>query len=404
MTAYVLEWLSLLGRWLHLVAGIAWIGSSFYFIWLDNHLLPPADPALARQGVAGELWAVHGGGFYRSQKYRLAPATLPGSLHWFYWEAYTTLLSGLFLLGLLYYGQAELYLIDPSVAALSKAAAIAIGIAFLAGGWFVYDGLCRSPLGGDSRALGAVLAVLFGAAAWALCHLFSGRGAYMEFGAMLGTIMVANVFFVIIPAQRALVGAKQANREPDPRAAIAAKLRSTHNTYFTLPVLFVMISPHYPMTYGARENWLALIAICAAGALLRVYFVARHKAHERNGRTSPLPAALAILALAGVAFALMPHPPAPLAMAGLDSNGYFVRIEAIVARRCAGCHSTQPTLAGFSAAPNGVLLDTPEHILARTEQMRQQLATRAMPVGNVTGITEEERAEMLAWIERGAPH
>ena len=403
MTGYFLTWLSLFGRWLHLVAGIAWIGSSFYFIWLDDHLLPPADPALAQQGVSGELWAVHGGGFYRSQKYRLAPATLPKSLHWFYWEAYTTLLSGLFLLGLLYYGQAELYLIDRSVAALSKPAAIAIGIAFLAGGWLLYDGLCRSPLGGDSRALGAVLAVLFGAAAWALCHLFSGRGAYMEFGAMLGTIMVANVFFVIIPAQRALVGAKQANREPDPRAAIAAKLRSTHNTYFTLPVLFVMISPHYPMTYGARENWLALIAICAAGALLRVYFVARHKAHERNGRTSPLPAALGVLTLAGVAYALMPRPPGPL-MAGLDSDGSFIRIEAIVARRCAGCHSAQPTLAGFSAAPNGVLLDTPEHILARTEQMRQQLATRAMPVGNVTGITEEERAEMLAWIALGAPH
>jgi uncharacterized membrane protein len=404
MTGYFLTWLSLFGRWLHLVAGIAWIGSSFYFIWLDNHLLPPADPALAQEGVSGELWAVHGGGFYRSQKYRLAPATLPRSLHWFYWEAYTTLLSGLFLLGLLYYGQAELYLIDRSVAALSKPAAIAIGIAFLAGGWLVYDGLCRSPLGGDSRALGAVLAVLLGAAAWALCHLFSGRGAYMEFGAMLGTIMVANVFFVIIPAQRALVGAKQANREPDPKAAIAAKLRSTHNTYFTLPVLFVMISPHYPMTYGARENWLVLIAICAAGALLRVYFVARHKAHERNGRTSPLPAALGVLTLAGVAYALMPRPPAPLTMAGLDSSGSFIRIEAIVARRCVGCHSAQPTLAGFSAAPNGVLLDTPEHILARTEQMRQQLVTRAMPVGNITGITEEERAEMLAWIARGAPH
>ena len=409
MTGYLLDWLSLLGRWLHLVAGFAWIGSSFYFIWLDNHLLPPTDPALTAKGVAGELWAVHGGGFYNAQKYRLAPATLPSSLHWFYWEAYTTLLSGLFLLGLLYYGQAELYLIDPSVAALSKPAAIVIGIAFIAGGWIVYDALCRSPLGRNSHALGAVLAVLLSAAAYLLCHLFSGRGAYMEFGAMLGTIMVANVFFVIIPAQRALVRAKQENRESDAQGAIAqgliaAKLRSTHNTYFTLPVLFVMISHHYPMTYGARENWLVLIAICAAGALLRTYFVARQKAHERGGHTSLLPAALGVLTLAGVAFALLP--PArvpPLANAGL-AEGSFVRIEAIVARRCVGCHSTQPTLAGFNVAPNGVLLDTPEHILARTEQMHQQLATRAMPVGNITGITEEERAEMLAWIERGAPH
>jgi uncharacterized membrane protein len=405
VTAYVLDWLSLLGRWLHLVAGIAWIGSSFYFIWLDNHLLPPADPAVARSGVAGELWAVHGGGFYQAQKYRVAPAVLPASLHWFYWEAYTTLLSGLFLLGLLYYGQAELYLIDRSVAALSKPAAIVIGMAFIAGGWIVYDGLCRSPLGRDSRTLGAVLAVLLGAAAWVLCHLFSGRGAYMEFGAMLGTIMVANVFFVIIPAQRALVRAKQENRELDPAGAIAAKLRSTHNTYFTLPVLFVMISHHYPMTYGARENWLVLIVICAAGVLLRVYFVARHKSHERNGHTSPLPAALGVLTLAGVAFALMPTPRGtPLAGAGWAGTGSFVRIEAIVALRCAGCHSAHPSLAGLSAAPNGVLLDTPERILARTTQIRQQLATRAMPVGNVTGISEEERAEMLAWIDRGAPH
>jgi uncharacterized membrane protein len=404
VTAYFLEWLSLLGRWLHLVAGIAWIGSSFYFIWLDNHLLPPADPALAQRGVAGELWAVHGGGFYQSQKYRVAPAVLPPSLHWFYWEAYTTFLSGAFLLGLLYYGQAELYLIDPSVAALSKPAAILMGIAFIAGGWIVYDGLCRSPLGRDSRTLGAVLAVLLGGAAWLLCHLFSGRGAYMEFGAMLGTIMVANVFFVIIPAQRALVRVKQENREPDPTGAIAAKLRSTHNTYFTLPVLFVMISHHYPMTYGARENWLVLIVMCAAGVLLRVWFVARHKAHERHGHTSPLPAALGLLALAGVAFALMPAPRGTRTDTGPAATASFARIETIVALRCAGCHSAHPTLAGLTAAPNGVLLDSPERILARTEQIDQQLATRAMPVGNITGLSDEERAEVLAWIERGAPH
>ncbi|HXY76541.1 MAG TPA: urate hydroxylase PuuD [Steroidobacteraceae bacterium] len=406
MTAYFLDWLSLLGRWLHLVAGIAWIGSSFYFIWLDDHLVAPADPALAKEGVAGELWAVHGGGFYHSQKYRVAPASLPASLHWFYWEAYTTFLSGLFLMGLIYYAQAELYLIDPAVAALSKPAAIAIGIAFLGGGWIVYDGLCRSPLGRSPRALAAVLAVLLSAAAWVLCHLFGGRGAYMEFGAMLGTIMVANVFFVIIPAQRALVRAKEleGNREPDPTDAIAAKLRSTHNTYFTLPVLFVMISHHYPMTYGARQNWLVLIAICAAGVLLRVYFVARHKARDRGGRTSPLPAALGVAALAAVALALLPPRSPQLAAAVMSSPGSFARIEAIIARRCASCHSLQPTQEGFTAAPNGVLLDTPERIVSRTQQMREQLATRAMPVGNVTGITEEERAEMLAWIDRGAPH
>jgi uncharacterized membrane protein len=402
MSAYLLEWLSLLGRWLHLVAGIAWIGSSFYFIWLDNHLVPPTDPALARRGVAGELWAVHGGGFYNSHKYRVAPEILPPVLHWFYWEAYTTFLSGFFLLCLLYYGRAEVYLIDTTVAALSKPAAIAIGVAFLVGGWLIYDGLCRSPLGRSGPALTAVLTVLLSAAAWALCHLFSGRGAYMEFGAMLGTIMVANVFFVIIPGQRELVRAKQEGREPDPKHGIAGKLRSTHNTYFTLPVLFVMISHHYAMTYGARENWLVLIAICVAGVSMRLYFVARHKAHERNGRTSPLPAAMGLLTLAGVAAALMPQPRAT--GGGVAPNGSFARIQAIVAQRCISCHSANPTQSGFTAAPNGLLLDTPERILAHTEQMRQQIATRAMPLGNITGITEEERTEMLTWIDRGAPH
>lgn len=403
MTAYLLDWLGLLARWLHVVSGIAWIGASFYFIWLDNHLLPPSDPALTASGVAGELWAVHGGGFYNSRKYRVAPPCLPPSLHWFYWEAYTTLLSGFFLLSLLYYGQAEVYLIDPTVAALTKPVAIGIGVAFLAVGWFVYDGLCRSPLGRSGRTLSIVLAGLLCVAAWTLCHLFSGRGAYMEFGAMLGTMMVANVFFVIIPSQRELVRAKQEGREPDIRYALAGKQRSTHNTYFTLPVLFVMISHHYAMTYGARENWLVLIAICASGACLRLYFVARHRARERNGRTSPLPALLGLLGLAGTAFALMPSLPGSLYTEAPARGGDFARIHAIVIRRCAPCHSATPTQPGFTMAPNGVLLDTPGHILAHTMQMREQLSTRAMPLGNITRMTEQERTDVLSWIDHGAP-
>jgi uncharacterized membrane protein len=417
VTSYLLDWLSLLGRWLHLISGIAWIGASFYFIWLDNHLVAPTDPELARRGVAGELWAVHGGGFYNSHKYRVAPAALPPVLHWFYWEAYTTFLSGFFLLCLLYYGQAEAYLIDPSVAALSKPAAIAIGIAFLAGGWIIYDSLCRSPLGRSARTLGLTLAVLVALAAWGLCHLFSGRGAYIEFGAMLGTIMVANVFFVIIPGQRELVRAKREGREPDPRFGLAGKLRSTHNTYFTLPVLFVMISNHYAMTFGARNNWLVLIAMSAAGVCIRLYFVARHKAHERNGRTSPLFAIAGALTLAGVAVALTPRAAHDPTLAGPTSSAQqtsgsgtnvpasgFERIQAIVAQRCASCHSVNPVQPGFTSPPNGVLLDTPEHILAHAAQMRQQIETRAMPLGNLTQITEQERAELLAWIESGAPH
>ncbi len=404
MSAYLLDWLSLLGRWLHLTAGIAWIGSSFYFIWLDNHLLPPADREHERQGVAGELWAVHGGGFYHARKFRLAPPTLPPTLHWFYWEAYTTFLSGFFLLCVLYFAQAQTYLIDPAVAVLSKPAAIAISAAFLVGGWLVYDGLCRSPLGRNGSALGAVLAALLTIAAWGLCQLFSGRGAYLVFGAMLGTIMVANVLFVIIPGQRELVRAKRAGREPDPQPGIAGKLRSTHNTYFTLPVLFTMISNHYAIVFGARNNWLVLIAISGAGVAIRQYFVSRHKAHERGGRTSPLPAVAAAVILAGVAWILAPLQ-RPQARATLLSPAQsFARVEAIVARRCQSCHVSTPTQPGFAAPPNGVLLDTPAHILARTAQMDQQLTTRAMPAGNLTGLTDEERDELLAWIHAGAPH
>jgi uncharacterized membrane protein len=405
MSAYLIDWASLLVRWLHFIAGIAWIGSSFYFIWLNNHLLPPEDPQLARRGVSGELWSVHGGAFYHAQKYHVAPPVLPKSLHWFYWEAYTTFLSGLFLLGLLYYWQAELYLIDPAVAPLSKPAAIAIGVAFIVGGWFIYDGLCRTPLARNDRAIGLVLAALFAAAAWGMCQLFSGRGAFIEFGAMLGTIMVANVFFVIIPGQRAMVRAMQEGREPDPGQGLRGKLRSTHNTYFTLPVLFTMISNHYAMTFGARYNWLVLIALSAAGVLIRVYFVNRHSAHERNGRTSPVPAALAALLLAGVAVALAPARSSKIPEASaVSGTAEFLRVQNIVRQRCVVCHTSVPVQGGVSAPPAGVRLDAPEYILMHTVKMQQQLATRAMPVGNVTGLTDGERAELLAWIQRGAPH
>jgi uncharacterized membrane protein len=264
MSAFALDFLSLLGRWVHLVTGIAWIGASFYFVWLDDHLLPPTDEALLRKGVGGELWAVHGGGFYNAQKYRLAPQALPQSLHWFYWEAYSTFLSGAFLMCLLYYAQAEIYLIDPGVAALTKPAAISIGVAFIVGGWLVYDMLCRSPLARRPAWLAGAVALLCCAAAYGLCRSFSGRGAFIQFGAMLGTIMVANVFFVIIPGQKEMVRAKREGREPDSAAGLRGKVRSVHNTYFTLPVLFTMISSHYALTFGARHNWLVTRAICAA--------------------------------------------------------------------------------------------------------------------------------------------
>jgi len=402
---YLIDWLSLLGRWFHLIAGIAWIGSSFYFIWLDNHLRAPEDPELARKGVSGELWAVHGGGFYNAQKYRVAPDRLPAHLHWFYWEAYSTFLSGLFLLCLMYYGQAQIYLIDPSVAALSKPAAIIIAVSFLVGGWLIYDGLCRTPLARNGTAFGGVLFVLLSATAWGLCHLFSGRGAFIQFGSMLGTIMVANVFFVIIPGQREMVRAKREGREPDPLHGIRGKLRSTHNTYFTLPVLFTMISHHYAVTFGATHNWLVLIAISMAGVLIRVYFVSRHKAHERGGRTSPLPAVLGVTALAAVAFVLAPRTRETnvpgIAAADSGDAQPFARVQTIVAQRCLSCHAAKPTHPGFVAPPANVLLESPEQIRIRAAQIRQQVAARTMPIGNLTGMTEEERATILAWAEHG---
>ncbi len=424
MTAYLLEWCGLLVRWLHIIAGIAWIGSSFYFVWLDDSLEPlgarePPDPR-----VAGELWAVHGGGFYRARKYRVAPEVLPPTLHWFYWEAYTTWLSGFGLLCLLYFLRAEAYLIDPSVLALSKTAAIVVASGAIVASWLVYDGLCRS-LGSKPRALAASVAVVTAIEAWALCQVFSGRGAFMVFGAALGSIMVANVLFVIIPGQRELVRAKQAGREPDPAPGLRGKQRSVHNTYFTLPVLFVMISNHYAMTYGARYNWLVLIAMSFAGACIRGWFVARHKPEGRHGLVAALPAMLGVATLAGLVVALAP-PGETRATADAGAIGDaealahqgrgrqlsaagqsfptadVAQVQAIVERRCVPCHGKNPTLLGLTAPPNGILLETLDQVRAHLPEIRQQVSLRAMPLGNLTGMTEDERATVLMWIGHGA--
>jgi uncharacterized membrane protein len=405
----VLEWLNLLGRWLHLIAGIAWIGASFYFVWLDNHLLPPQDENLRNKGVSGELWAVHGGGFYNAQKYTVAPPALPPTLHWFKWEAYITWLSGMFMLCVVYYAGADVYLIDRSVRDFSPAAAIATGLGFLFGGWIIYDRLCASPLGSRPQVLSAIIAALLACAAYGLCQVFSGRGAFIHFGAMLGTIMVANVFFVIIPGQRDLVRAKEAGCMPDPAHGLRAKQRSVHNTYFTLPVLFTMISNHYAMTYGSKYNWLVLVAISLAGAAIRTWFVARHKQHV-SGSPSPLSLIIAAVLLGGVAFALVPAPAkAPAGNAteqktesSNDKNAGFTHVQAIITQRCTTCHSATPTQPGFTSPPAGVMLDSPEHIVAKAQQMRLQLANKTMPIGNLTQMTEDERAAVISWIDRGA--
>ncbi|MEL7310806.1 MAG: urate hydroxylase PuuD, partial [Pseudomonadota bacterium] len=279
------DWMELLGRWLHLTTGIAWIGSSLYFIWLDNHLTPPESAADRDKGVGGELWAVHGGGFYQAQKYAGAPPEMPATLHWFKWEAYSTWLSGMFLLILIYWVGAEVYLIDSSVLALNKGAAIGIGAGYLLGGWIVYDQLCKSPLGRNERALSVVLFSFLVLVAWSLCQVFGGRGAFIHYGALIGTIMVANVAHIIIPGQKRMVAALTAGEPINPQDGARGKQRSVHNTYLTLPVLFIMISNHYASTYSSEWNWLILIGMTIAGALIRVYFVARHK-----GNASPLPA------------------------------------------------------------------------------------------------------------------
>jgi uncharacterized membrane protein len=416
---YLLDWCGLLVRWFHVVAGIAWIGSSFYFVWLDNHLEPQGASEPVDPNVAGELWSVHGGGFYRSRKYRVAPPVLPPTLHWFYWEAYSTWLSGFALLCLLYFLRAEAYLIDPSVAALTKPAAIAISLAVLVASWLVYDGLCRSPLGRNNRALAVAVSVVTVIEAWGVCHLFGGRGAFMVFGAALGTIMVANVLFIIIPGQRELVRAKKEGRDPDPAPGLRGKQRSVHNTYFTLPVLFVMISNHYAMTYGARYNWLVLIAMSFAGACIRGWFVARHKPAGRRGVASALPAALGVLTLAGVVVALAPgRGPSQLdstagpgaAFAPGASNlsatappGDVAQVQSIVEQRCVPCHSTHPSAKfGFNAPPNGIVLETLDQLRTHLPEVQKQVSLRTMPLGNLTGMTEDERSRVLMWIGHGA--
>ncbi len=395
MEAYLVDWLNLLLRWLHFITGIAWIGSSFYFIWLDDHLEAPVEASDDEKGVGGEVWSVHGGGFYHAQKYRVAPRVLPETLHWFKWEAYSTWISGMFLLILLYWYSAEVYLIDPTVAELSPTIAIAIAAAFIIGGWVVYDLLCKSPLGKDDKLFGVVLFIAVSLLAWGLCQLFSGRGAYMHFGVILGTIMVANVFFVIIPGQKQMVEAASRGEAPDPAPGLRGKQRSVHNTYFALPVLFVMTSNHYAMTYSHDFNWAILIAITLAGALIRIYFVARHK-----GDATLVPVVIAVVLLAGVAALI-----APRATVASGETVSFNDVRTVIHHRCTTCHSSAPTHPAFPAAPGGVILDTDQQILAEAQRIHQQsVITDVMPIGNLTGMIEEERQLLGRWYQSVGKH
>jgi uncharacterized membrane protein len=380
------DWLELGIRWLHVIAGIVWIGTSFYFVALDNHL---GRPRVEEEGVGGESWEIHGGGFYRISKYRVAPRELPEPLHWFKWEAYATWLSGFGLLVVLYYANAETYLIDKSVADIPVAAAIAVSLIGLAAAWVVYDLACMAFK--SDLVVGLLLLAMTIGSAYGAGQVFSGRAAYLQVGAMLGTIMTANVLFNIIPAHWELIRAKEAGREPDAAPGLEAKRRSVHNNYLTLPVVFTMISNHFAFTYEHEHAWLVLVALTLIGAWIRHFFNLRHA-----GRTEWFIPVTAVAASALLAVAIRPDDGGGAPTAPVDA----ARAVAIVQQRCVPCHSKNPTQEGFDAAPGGVVLDTRGQIEDQAEAVEEQaVRTKAMPLGNVTRMTDAEREALGAWLD-----
>ncbi|MCW7541083.1 urate hydroxylase PuuD [Aquabacterium sp. A7-Y] len=395
LSSYLLDWANLLLRWVHVITAIAWVGSSFYFVFLDNSLTRPSAPDLKAKGVDGELWAVHGGGFYHPQKYLVAPPQLPEHLHWFYWESYSTWLTGFGLFTVLYLFNAGTFLVDKSVLDWSPTVAAATALAFLAAFWVVYDGICRVFGQGDKGDL-VVGALVFGAvvlASWLACELFAGRAAFLLVGAMMATAMSANVFFWIIPGQRKVIAQMKAGQPVDPVHGRRGKQRSVHNTYFTLPVLFAMLSNHYGFTYGHEHNWLVLVLMMLAGALIRHAFVARHKARVQ-GRRAPWHYAVAgCLLLVGVMVWIAPAPAPALAAA---EPVRFEQVEAVLGQRCLVCHNAQ-------LQSKNIGLHTPELVARNAQSLYQQaVVARTMPLNNATGITEEERALLGRWYRQGA--
>ena len=395
MDAYLLDWIGLLLRWAHVITGVAWIGASFYFVGLDSSLTPPADEADRAKGVGGELWAVHGGGFYHQQKYPVAPASLPQQLHWSMWESYSTWLTGFALFAILYLFNASTFLIDKSVFDWSPAAAIATALAFFVAFWVIYDGICRLFARGKNGDLivGVLVFAFIVFASWLSCHLFAGRAAFLLVGAMMATTMTANVAMVIIPGQRKVVAALRAGAPVDPVHGQRGKQRSVHNTYFTLPVVFAMISNHYGFAYGAKNNWLVLVVLMLAGALVRVSFVLRHKALVES---RPVPWRYAVVGtLVIVATVAMLMPASQPAVAKLLPPS-FAEVQAIVQQRCQLCHNAQ-------IANKNVRLDSADEIAAHAQQLYQQaVVLKLMPMGNATQITDAERAALGRWYEAGA--
>ena len=388
-----MDWITAMTRWFHVIAGIAWIGSSFFFIFLDASLRKEEWQA---KGIGGESWLVHGGGFYKVEKYLVAPERMPAVLHWFKWEAYSTWISGAALLAMLYYLSADVYLIDPGVADITPMTGIVIGIGSIVFGWIIYDLLCRAlSEHNDWLAIGG--GFLLALVAIGYTQVFSGRGAFIHAGALVGTIMVANVLMIIIPNQRKVVKALVAGEEPDPALGKQAKQRSVHNNYLTLPVIFMMISNHYAMVTGHPYNWALLIAIGAVGGLIRHWFNVKH---QTGRRLDWIWAAAAACVVAMVLFSWWR--PDRISTEGVQA-ATLGQVHAIAQARCASCHSARPTQEGFAAAPAGVMMDTPDQIYAVRDRVFTQVSTGVMPPGNLTEMTDEERASILSWYEAGAP-
>jgi uncharacterized membrane protein len=389
MDPHYAEWLNLVIRWTHMITGVAWIGASFYFVWLENHL----DRRSPKEGLAGDLWAIHGGGIYHLEKYKLAPPQMPDNLHWFKWEAYTTWLSGMALLSAVYYLNAQAYLVAPG-SDLSPLAAIGIGIASLIVGWFIYTLLCDSKLGDSPLLLGVILFVLLVIAAWGLSQVFSGRGAFIHVGAIIGTIMVGNVFFVIMPAQRKMVASLEKGELPDPKLPAKGLLRSRHNNYFTLPILFIMISNHFPSTFGHEFNWAVLAVLSILSIMVRHYFNTRHLT-QKYAWTIPA-AALGMICLA---FVVAPKKVEINTVQKIS----FSTILPIIEQRCTVCHSATPTSPLFTSAPSGVMFDTAAQIKLMSARINAQtVASQVMPLGNITKMSEQERQLIGQWIIEGA--
>src|SRR5450830_1231426 len=406
MEMYLLDWVNLLLRWTHVITAIAWIGASFYFVFLSSSLHIRTSPDLVAKGVDGELWAVHGGGFYHPQKYLVAPKAMPDNLHWFYWESYATWLSGFGLFTVLYLFNAGTFMVDKSVHDWSAGAAVGSALAFLVVFWLIYDIICRT-FGRKKNGDLIVGVIVFGFvifAAWLACQLFAGRAAFLLVGAMLATAMSANVFVWIIPGQRKVVAQLKAGQPVDPIYGWRAKQRSVHNTYFTLPVLIAMLSNHYGWLYSVRQNWLVLVMLMLAGALVRHSFVARHKAlvHGKRVPWEHAAAGVAMLAAMVVWLVPAPDPVAPAvaaapAAASATAGVSFEQVKGVIAQRCAMCHSAQVQSKGIS-------FDTPAAIKHHAQQVYQQaVVLKLMPMNNATQITAGERDLLKRWYEEGAP-